>query len=53
MIVHYLAGSGMQTQEQQQCDHIEEGNSGIILKASSGDQIGYIPFDNLMYAEED
>lgn len=50
MIVHYISGSGRNTEEQQQCDSIEEGDSGIILKDSTGDQTGYIPFDNLMYA---
>lgn len=52
MIVHFVSGTGRTTQETQKCDSIQEGDSGIILLDSTGDQIGYIPFDNLMYAEE-
>lgn len=53
MIVHFLAGAGRQTEETQKCDKIQEGDSGITLLDSTGDQIGYIPFDNLLYAEKE
>ena len=30
---------------------IKEGSSGLILRDESGDRIGYVPFENLHYAE--